>query len=140
MIALLLSLQAAAVTAPPRPPMPMIVDCLPGPWIVFFPRNSAALDREAVSILDNVLRVEREGCGGATYTLAGHTDRGERSGVDRRRALAVRSYLARGHVPRIQLSLRTLDAGTPRIARPGAERERQNQRVEITAGPPGYSR
>lgn len=114
--------------------LPTFSDCLPGPCIVFFPRGAATLDRQATAILDHALR-QQDGCGDAKVRLAGHLDRGERPGVDRRRALAVRAYLVRGGIPRARITIVARGAATPRIVRADRAPELENSRVEVTVGP-----
>ena len=123
----------AQVVVPP-PPM-WIVDCNPGPWIVFFRPDRAALDAEARSVLRFVREVDGSACGGSPITMIGHRDAGEREGVDRARAIAVRRLLRASGIPTDRLAVRALGVSQPRIARAPGVVEPQNQRVEIVAGP-----
>lgn len=130
MLSLLLTLQAMSPQALPPPP---VGECLgpPGPLIVFFDRNSAVLSEESRAILENWVNIEADPCGHARFTITGHIDRDERTGVDRRRAEAVRKYLAtRGLRPLIG-PVRGVGNSAPRIAHPPGVEELQNRRVVL---------
>lgn len=135
---LLLALQAVApAVTPPPPPMP-IVDCfVPGPFIVFFDRNSAALGAEARSILTHFVQVEADPCGVFRFGITGHADRGERAGVDRRRVKAVRAFLTARGLRRLVAATRGVGNTVPRVVRAAGVDELQNRRVELHAMPGG---
>ena len=71
--------------------------------------------------------------GGLPFRITGHTGKGERRGLDRRRAAAVRGYLTR-HGLRVLIGpVGGVGSSRPRIARPAGLEESQNRRVEIEA-------
>jgi outer membrane protein OmpA-like peptidoglycan-associated protein len=141
--ALLLALTAApAVQARPDPAPspaaePVIHSCTPGPWILFFPRNSAKLMPASRAVLDEVARAWREKpCGPMSILFTAHIDPGETHGLDARRARAVRNYLKRRGLPAGSMTSYVLGTSEPRVAAPIGVEEPQNQRVEVMASPP----
>lgn len=104
-------------------------DCMPGPWTVFFPRNTAVLDAEDKAVLDRALEAKLGACGsGWDFRLTGHSDRGERLGIDRQRLAAVRLYFRGNGLARDRIVEQAVGGG---YARRRGVADRQNQRVEI---------
>ena len=138
MIALLLALQAATPSTVPPPPQP-IVDCFaPGPFIVFFDRDSAVIGAEARAVLRTFARVEKEHCAGPfRFAVTGHADRGEGTGIDARRAGAVRRFLIGLGLRDLIGATRGLGTTVPRVLRPAGVEDRQNRRVELDPLPGG---
>ncbi len=131
------AVQARSDPAPSPPAGRMLHSCVPGPWILFFPRNSAKLDPAARAALDEVVRAWREKPWGAIAILiGGHADPGERRRLDARRARAVRDYVRRRGFPARNIAVETMGTTQPRVAAPAGVEEPQNQRVEVMAGPP----
>lgn len=129
-LALMLAMVPDAGDRPPPPPPP-IIDCFtPGPWIIFFEENGAALDFEDREVLDHLIARERGVCGGFSIAIAGHTDRGEHPSSARRRAKAVRTYLLRGFSSG-NIAIEDIGSREPRIVHEGNVAELQNRRVEI---------
>lgn len=127
-----LLLVAAAPQRMPVVPPPPIGDCFaPGPFIVFFDRNEAVLSGGARAVLDNFVRAQADACGGFRFTITGHADRGEHSGIDRRRAAAVRALIGKRGLARLVASVRGVGSSMPRIARSAGGEELQNRRVEL---------
>jgi len=110
-------------------------DCSPGPYFVFFARNSAALNAEARQILTNFVSDHRNPCGSGQVMVAGYTDRSGSARrnleLSRRRAAAVCRFLAAHGIPMADLTQRAFGAGSPLDA--GRDRlvEPQNRRVQI---------
>ena len=123
---LLLPLRAMAQNVPP-PPGP-VGDCFPGPWIVFFARNGSTLSREAKSILVGILD---DGCGPFRLVLTGHAGGGERLGVGRRRAEAVRNFLRKGGTASRDLKIQDHGTSKPGVPIVPGVSDIQNRRVEM---------
>jgi outer membrane protein OmpA-like peptidoglycan-associated protein len=110
-------------------------DCSPGPYIVFFASDSAALNAEARQILSDFVAAQRNPCGSRQAMVAGYTDRSGSARhnleLSRRRAAAVCRFLAAHGIPMADLTQRAFGAGSPLDA--GRDRlvEPQNRRVEI---------
>ena len=118
MLTLLLVLQATPSVEPRAPPV-IRADCFtPGPYIVFFDRNSAMLGAEARAALDRFVREQADPCGAFRLIITGHTDRGERVSIDQRRAAAVRNDLARRGLRALIGPSRGMGGTSPRVGRP----------------------
>ncbi|MBO9712971.1 OmpA family protein [Sphingomonas sp.] len=126
-------------TPTPEPtPTPEVVQCTPGPYIVFFDWDKSDITAEASSILDNAISNYKD-CGNAQVMLAGHADRsGSASynvGLSQRRADAVKAYMSARGIPDSVISTEAFGESKPRVATADGVRELQNRRVEITYGP-----
>ena len=123
---------------PPPPPPPPVVQCTPGPYIVFFEWDRSDITPEASSILDNAVS-QYQSCGNAQVMLAGHADKsGSASynvGLSQRRADSVRSYLTSRGIGDGVISSEAFGESRPRVDTADGVRELQNRRVEITYGP-----
>ncbi len=127
------------VAPPPPAPAPApVVQCTPGPYIVFFEWDRSDITPEASSILDNAVS-QYQSCGNAQVMLAGHADKsGSASynvGLSQRRADSVRSYLTSRGVGDGVISSEAFGESRPRVETADGVRELQNRRVEITYGP-----
>jgi outer membrane protein OmpA-like peptidoglycan-associated protein len=115
-----------------------VVQCSPGPFIVFFEWDRSDITPEAGSILDNAVQ-QYQNCGGAQVMIAGHADKsGSASynvGLSQRRADAVRGYLASRAIPEGVISTEAFGEGRPRVETADGVREVQNRRVEVMYGP-----
>ena len=122
-----------SLAAQEPPPPPPVSDCFtPGPWIVFFERNSAKLNHESKTILDLTLgSICENGRGHLPLLLTGHADGGERPGASARRLAAVRRYLITRGVPARDLSVKDYGSRQPRVPiKPGVPTI-HNRRVEL---------
>ncbi|WP_033075357.1 OmpA family protein, partial [Sphingopyxis sp. MWB1] len=123
---------------PPPPPAP-VVECAPGPYIVYFDFDKSNITPEAASTLDNAISAYNRGCSGTQVMLAGHTDRaGSASyniGLSKRRNDAVRSYLTARGIGAGSISSEAFGESRPAVATADGVRNDQNRRVEITYGP-----
>jgi OmpA-OmpF porin, OOP family len=133
------------VVAPPPPPPPEtppppppVVQCTPGPYIVFFEWDKSDITADAASILDNAVSAYGN-CGNAQVMLAGHADKSGTPrynvGLSERRNASVRSYLSGRGVPDGVITNQAFGEGAPRVETADGVRELQNRRVEITYGP-----
>ena len=134
------------VEAPPPPPPPPpapapvepVVQCSPGPFIVFFEWDKSDITPEASSILDNAV-TQYQSCGNAQVMLAGHADKsGSASynvGLSQRRADSVKAYLSSHAIPDSVISTEAFGESRPRVDTADGVREVQNRRVEVTYGP-----
>ena len=126
-----IAILAFALAAGPVASKPL--SCSPGPFIVFFERNSSAFNVETRSILDNA--IEQSGyCGSAQALIDGHTDKSEIRDLSYVRALDVRDYLVEHGFPLKATTVRSFGNDSPRKT-DGADADLQNRRVEITYGP-----
>ena len=105
--------------------------CTPGPYIVFFERNSAELSEEAREILDNAI-ANKGSCGNDMAAVAGHTDTSEAPAVSRKRAQAVRAYFVQHGFAQRDVRMSGIGAKRLRVLTADDTPERQNRRVEIT--------
>ena len=141
--------EPAAPPPPPPPPVPEaplppppapepVVQCSPGPFIVFFEWDKSDITPEASSILDNAVQ-QYTNCGNAQVMLAGHADKsGSASynvGLSQRRADAVRGYLTSRSIPEGSISTEAFGESRPRVDTADGVREVQNRRVEVMYGP-----
>jgi OmpA-OmpF porin, OOP family len=133
------------VVAPPPPPPPAtppppppVVQCTPGPYIVFFEWDKSDITADAASILDNAVSAYGN-CGNAQVMLAGHADKSGTPkynvGLSERRNASVRSYLSGRGIPDGVVTNQAFGEGAPRVETADGVRELQNRRVEITYGP-----
>jgi OmpA-OmpF porin, OOP family len=133
------------VVAPPPPPPPEtppppppVVQCTPGPYIVFFEWDKSDITADAASILDNAVSAYGN-CGNAQVMLAGHADKSGTPkynvGLSERRNASVRSYLSGHGIPDGVVTNQAFGEGAPRVETADGVRELQNRRVEITYGP-----
>jgi OmpA-OmpF porin, OOP family len=133
------------VVAPPPPPPPEtppppppVVQCTPGPYIVFFEWDKSDITADAASILDNAVSAYGN-CGNAQVMLAGHADKSGTPkynvGLSERRNASVRSYLSGRGIPDGVVTNQAFGEGAPRVETADGVRELQNRRVEITYGP-----
>ncbi|TGX54770.1 OmpA family protein [Sphingomonas gei] len=130
---------APTYTPPPEPtPVAPVVQCTPGPYIVFFDWDKSDITPEAGSILDNAIS-NYQNCGNSQVMLAGHADRsGSASynvGLSQRRADAVKSYLSGRGISDGVISTEAFGESRPRVETADGVRELQNRRVEIMYGP-----
>ncbi|MGF7146556.1 outer membrane protein OmpA-like peptidoglycan-associated protein [Sphingomonas zeicaulis] len=125
------------VEAPPPPPPP-VVECTPGPYIVFFEWDKSDITPEAASILDNAVTAYGN-CGQAQVMLAGHADRSGSAkynvGLSERRNASVRAYLESRGIAGGVITTQAFGESRPRVETADGVRELQNRRVEITYGP-----
>ncbi len=123
---------------PPPPPPPEVVQCTPGPYIVFFEWDKSDITADAASILDNAVSAYGN-CGNAQVMLAGHADKSGTPkyniGLSQRRNTAVRSYLGSKGIADGVIATQAFGEGAPRVETADGVRELQNRRVEITYGP-----
>ena len=130
---------APAWTPTPEPtPVPEVVQCTPGPYIVFFDWDKSDITPEASSILDNAIS-NYQNCGNAQVMLAGHADKsGSASynvGLSQRRADSVKAYLTSRGIPGGVIGTEAFGESRPRVETADGVRELQNRRVEVTYGP-----
>jgi outer membrane protein OmpA-like peptidoglycan-associated protein len=130
---------APVYTPEPAPaPAPEVVQCTPGPYIVFFDWDKSDITPEAASILDNAIS-NYQNCGNAKVMLAGHADRsGSASynvGLSQRRADSVKAYFTSRSVPDSVISTEAFGESRPRVDTADGVRELQNRRVEVMYGP-----
>jgi outer membrane protein OmpA-like peptidoglycan-associated protein len=115
-----------------------VVQCAPGPYIVFFEWDSADITPDAASILDNAVSAYAN-CGSAQVMLAGHADKSGSPrynvGLSERRNTSVRGYLTSRGISDGVISSEAFGEGRPRVETADGVRELQNRRVEITYGP-----
>ena len=115
-----------------------MVQCAPGPYIVFFEWDSADITPDAASILDNAVSAYAN-CGSAQVMLAGHADRSGspkyNMGLSERRNTSVRGYLTSRGIAEGSIASEAFGEGRPRVDTADGVRELQNRRVEITYGP-----
>ncbi len=127
----------APVVAPPPPPP--VVQCEPGPYIVYFDWDQSNITPEAASTLDNAISAYNRGCTGTQVMLAGHADRSGSAkynvGLSQRRNDAVRSYLTARGIGDGSISAEAFGETRPAVATADGVRNDQNRRVEITYGP-----
>ena len=126
-------------TPTPEPtPAPVVVQCTPGPYIVFFDWDKSDITPEAASILDNAIS-NYQNCGNAQVMLAGHADRsGSASynvGLSQRRADSVKAYLTSRGIPGGVIGTEAFGESRPRVDTADGVRELQNRRVEVMYGP-----
>lgn len=128
-------------TPPPPPPPPEpapVVQCQPGPFIVFFEWNKSDITPEAASILDNAV-TQYQSCGNAQVMLAGYTDTSGSPkynvGLSQRRADSVKAYMVSRSIPDGVISTEAFGETNLRVQTADGVREVQNRRVEITYGP-----
>ena len=124
---------APPAAAPAHPTSSTEADCFPlGPFIVFFDRNSARLEAEALAVLELTARYFPVPCNGGSYRLVGHAERGETRAIDRRRVAVVRDWLRQRGLARFVVHASCAGAGSPRVAHArNALERRQNRRVVI---------
>ncbi|WP_137753962.1 OmpA family protein, partial [Sphingopyxis sp. L1A2A] len=124
---------------PPPPPPPPVVQCEPGPYIVYFDWDQSNITPEAASTLDNAISAYNRGCTGTQVMLAGHADRSGSAtynvGLSERRNTAVRSYLTARGISDGSISAQGFGESRPAVATADGVRNDQNRRVEITYGP-----
>lgn len=128
-----------AWTPTPEPtPVAPVVQCTPGPYIVFFDWDKSDITPEAASILDNAIS-NYQNCGNSRVMLAGHADRsGSASynvGLSQRRADSVKAYLTSRGISDGVISTEAFGESRPRVETADGVRELQNRRVEIQYGP-----
>jgi outer membrane protein OmpA-like peptidoglycan-associated protein len=115
-----------------------VVQCTPGPYIVFFEWDRSDITPEAGGILDNAVS-QYSNCGQAQVMLAGHADRSGSAqynvGLSQRRADAVRGYLTSRGIGDGNIRSEAFGESRPRVDTADGVRELQNRRVEITYGP-----
>ena len=104
-----------------------------GPTLVFFDWGKGELSGDARASLDKI--GERYAAAPRPMTVDGHSDKSGASAGNlassRRRAVAVRDYLAAKGVPASVMSVRAYGESWPIIATEDGVREIQNRRVEI---------
>ena len=107
-------------------------------FIVFFDWAKPDINRDAAEILDKVA-TEYSARPGARLQLSGHSDRSGPAGTNlrssRKRAEAVRDYLAAHGVPAAAMTLEAYGEQRPIVPTEDGVREVQNRRVEIRLVP-----
>ncbi len=130
--------------APPPPPPPVqepapVVQCQPGPYIVFFDWDKSDITSEAAATLDNAISAYNAGCTGTSVMLAGNADRSGNArynvGLSQRRADAVASYMTGRGIPGSVITTQAFGESRPRVETPDGVRNDQNRNVQITYGP-----
>lgn len=131
-------LPAPAPAPVPEPAPTPVVQCSPGPFIVFFEWDKSDITPEAASILDNAIG-QYANCGNAQVMLAGHADRSGSAkynvGLSQRRADSVKAYFVAHSIPDAVVTEQAFGESRPRVETADGVREVQNRRVEITYGP-----
>ncbi|HEX8300722.1 OmpA family protein [Sphingomonas sp.] len=130
---------APAWTPTPEPTQaPVVVQCTPGPYIVFFDWDKSDITPEAASILDNAIS-NYQNCNNTQVMLAGHADKsGSASynvGLSQRRADAVKAYLTSRGIAGEKIGTEAFGESRPRVETADGVRELQNRRVEVMYGP-----
>ncbi len=124
---------------PPAPKPPVVVECTPGPYIVFFDWDKSAITPDAAGTLDNAVSAYNSGCSGTQVMLAGHTDTSGTAqynvGLSQRRNDAVRGYLTSRGISGGMISSEAFGETQLRVQTLDGVRNDQNRRVEITYGP-----
>lgn len=122
----------------PPPPPPPVVQCSPGPFIVFFEWNKSDITPEAAAILDGAV-TQYQNCGNAKVMLAGHADRSGAPAynvaLSQRRDDAVQAYLTAHSIPAGVITSEAFGESRLRVETADGVREVQNRRVEVTFGP-----
>ncbi|PKP87007.1 MAG: flagellar motor protein MotB [Alphaproteobacteria bacterium HGW-Alphaproteobacteria-17] len=125
--------------AEPVAPPPPVVQCEPGPYIVYFDWDQSNITPEAAATLDNAISAYNRGCSGTQIMLAGHADRSGSAtynvGLSNRRNASVRSYLTARGISDGAISAQGFGESRPAVATADGVRNDQNRRVEITYGP-----
>jgi outer membrane protein OmpA-like peptidoglycan-associated protein len=110
-----------------------------GPYIVFFDTDQARLSDQTMSILDRAVYWYRAS-GSSGLAVLGHSDRAGtapyNSALSRRRAEAVRDYLARQGIPARAMRIEAHGERLPLVETPDGVAELQNRRVELIFYPP----
>lgn len=105
---------------------------------MFFDWGSSAIQREAVSILDQMVQNYRR-CGTARVFLAGHTDRSGSAtfnmGLSARKNDAVKNYLVGKGIPASRIVSQAFGESQPRVPTADGVRELRNRRVVINIRP-----
>jgi outer membrane protein OmpA-like peptidoglycan-associated protein len=130
---------APVYTPPPAPaPAPEVLQCTPGPYIVFFDWDKSDITPEAASILDSAVQAYGN-CGTVPIMLAGYADRSGSAtynvGLSARRNASVRGYLTSRGIADGAITSQAFGETNPRVPTADGVRELQNRRVEITYGP-----
>ena len=124
--------------APEPAPVAPVVQCTPGPYIVFFDWDKSDITPEAASILDNAIS-NYQNCGNSQVMLAGHADKSGKAsynvGLSQRRADSVKAYLTSRGISGGVISTEAFGESRPRVDTADGVRELQNRRVEVTYGP-----
>jgi OOP family OmpA-OmpF porin len=107
----------------------------PQPFRLFFDWGKPEITRDGETILAEVASAYQQQHP-AHVTIAGHTDRSGTAGVNiaasRKRAEAVKAYLAAHGVPANAMSVAAYGESRPIVATEDGVREVQNRRVEIS--------
>jgi OmpA-OmpF porin, OOP family len=115
---------------PPPPAQQIIIDPF---FIVFFALDSAAIEPEAVAMLDRALTIFSS-LPGCPAVLSAHSDRSGPDGynlaLSRRRAASVATYLRRRGVT-VEIRIEAFGEGRPLVETADGVREPQNRRVEL---------
>ncbi len=123
---------------PTPPPPPPVVQCSPGPFIVFFEWDKSDITSEAAAILDGAI-AQYQNCGSAKVMLAGHADKSGAPaynvGLSQRRDDSVQAYLTAHSIPAGVITSEAFGESRPRVETADGVREVQNRRVEVTYGP-----
>lgn len=136
-----LAMLIAAVAAAPAPVLAQWGEA--GPTLVFFDWGKGELSNDSKASLDKV--AEQYAVAPRSMTVDGHSDKSGASASNlagsRRRAGAVRDYLAAKGIPAAAMTVRAYGETWPIIATADGVREVQNRRVEIrwSGGQPGSS-
>lgn len=117
---------------------PVIVDCAPGPYIIFFAPTRIEISPAAAAILDNAI-VNFRDCWKVPLVVAGHTDRSGPNGynlaLSRRRAVVVAHYLAARGIAAEAIRILARGEGELLVRTRDGVPEAQNRRVEISPDP-----
>lgn len=121
--------------APEPAPVVQAPPPAPGPFLVFFDWDSAAITPEAAAIISDAAQAFRD-TGQVRILVEGHTDRSGpatyNDGLSSRRAQAVEAALAAHGITGDDIATRGYGENAPLIETLDGVREPQNRRVEIT--------
>ena len=126
-------------TPTPEPtPTPEIIQCTPGPYIVFFDWDKSDITAEASTILDSAVSAYGN-CARVPVMIAGYADRSGspsyNQGLSERRAANVRGYMTSRGVSDSAITTQGFGENNNRVPTADGVRELQNRRVEIGFGP-----
>ena len=115
-----------------------MVECQPGPYIVFFEFDKSDITPDAATILDSAVSAYAN-CNNAQVMLAGHADKAGRPAynvaLSQRRADAAKAYIVSKGIADSAIATKAFGEGQPKVETADGVRELQNRRVEITYGP-----
>jgi OmpA-OmpF porin, OOP family len=122
--------ESTPAVAPPPPP----VAAQPGPFLVFFDWDQAAVTSEAQAILRSAVSSFRE-TGQASISVSGYADRSGdgtyNEGLSMKRANSVKQFLIQSGLAADTISVESFGERNPLVDTADGVREPQNRRVEI---------